>query len=84
MIKDGIQQKRLEKPLDPDLKYYDATPSIEECAQALGTLQEAMRIQGSINEQLVVNLSAAIERIAILEGNGQKPSALILPPRMDS
>lgn len=82
MIKDGIQQKRLEQPLNPDLRYYDATPSIEECAAALAQLQEAMAAQGSINQQLITLLGAALERIELLEQKGQ--SALILPPQLDS
>lgn len=48
--------------------------------ERLNTLEQAMQVQASTNLRIVEVLSDYRQRIDILEGNGQKPSALILPP----
>jgi hypothetical protein len=82
MINHLPTEEDLKEPLKDGLEYYDATPSIEECAKALANLEEAIMKQGRINAQLIDLLNQALNRIAILEGNRQKPNPLILPPRL--
>lgn len=81
MIQDGMEEQ-LKAPLKPGLDYYDATPSIEALALEVRDLKHAMQVQGSVNQRLIDLLGDALNRIALLEENGQKPNALILPPRL--
>lgn len=86
-----VTEKELQAPLQDGLDYYDATPTIEECLKLVQQLHErtnhleaAASMQLTINQSLMDLLRTAHDRLAQLEENGQKPSALILPPRLDS
>lgn len=77
-----VTEEELKKPLETDLEYYDATPSIEALAKEVRDLKKLTILQGEINLKVIGLLSEAMERIEILQGTGQKPSPLILPPRL--
>ena len=77
-----ITEQDLQEPLKQGLVYYDATPSIEALALEVRDLKMMLVAQREINEKLIELLTGALNRIALLEENRQKPSALVLPPRL--
>ena len=77
-----ITEQDLQEPLKQGLVYYDATPSIEALALEVRDLKMMLVAQREINEKLIGLTAGALNRIALLEENGQKPSALVLPPRL--
>ena len=80
-----MEKEDLEKPLDPALTYFDATPSIEELARLYGELKTevqrlgaALELQANINRGLLDRLKDLMDFVE----NGTEPSnALILPDR---
>lgn len=60
----------------------DDAPSLDEVGQRLNNLEIAMEAQGSINQRLIAIIVELKTMLENGEGNGQKPSALILPPRL--
>jgi hypothetical protein len=75
-------EQDLKAPLKPGLEYFDATPCVEALAMEMRDLKAAMQVQGDMNLKLLDLLTNALNRIALLEENRQKPSALVLPPRL--
>lgn len=71
----------LEKPLDPDLDYFDATPSIEECVTKIKELHGFIEWQLDINNKVLLALQDMSARVTALEG---KKSGLIVPERFNS
>ncbi len=81
-----IDEKTFAAPLKPDLDYYDATPTIEQClelvkdhAQRLHDLEEMFATQLSINQQLLGNMQSLLQRLP----ENDKPTGLILPDRLN-
>jgi hypothetical protein len=74
---DALREK-LHEPLNPDLDYFDATPSIEQLAEQMKRLTEMLRLQLGVNAQLIENQSILLARIEALEG---KPKSAIIMPR---
>ncbi len=79
-------QQDLEAPLNPDLDYFDATPSIEALAEELRLmknrmvqLEKLLQLQSGINGKLIENMNSVL-----LEKAEKNRSGLILPERLDS
>lgn len=79
----------LKAPLKEDTEYYDATPGFEaataalkEATERLAATEVMMQRQLSINLRIIEKLNDQEQRLALLES--RKPSALILPERLDS
>jgi hypothetical protein len=72
---------QLEAPLNPDLEYFDATPSIEALAQEVQRLHTMLEDQAGINSKLLLIAKDLQSRLSVLE---QEKSGLILPERFDS
>lgn len=70
----------IEKPLDPKLDYFDATPSIEQCLALIQELHGFIEQQLGINGKLLLAVKDLNNRVDQLE---KKKSGLILPERMN-
>ncbi len=68
----------LEQPLNPELDYFDATPSMEQLLEKMVELHRSIQLQLSINTKLMDNISMLRSRIEKLEGK-----KLILPRHMN-
>lgn len=77
-----IEAKDLEAPLNPDLEYFDATPSIEELAKMCFNLQKALRVQSVINAGLTEHIKKLVARVEDLEEGNKIKSSIILPERL--
>lgn len=84
-----MNKEDLEKPLDPNLQYFDATPSVEALAEELRqmnnrlvAMEKLFELQGTINGKLLENMNVLLIRMA--EIDTQPKSSLILPERLNS
>ena len=77
-----VSSEELQAPLDPDLDYFDATPSMDKILEKVTELHAVIELQQSINNKLINNMRALHTRVGQLEEAQAKVSPLILPERM--
>ncbi len=58
---------KLEKILDPDHVYFDATPSIEALTEAISNLSKTATKQLDINDRLIMMINNLCLRVSQLE-----------------
>jgi hypothetical protein len=79
---DRVQEmEQLAQPLNPDLDYFDATPSMEQILEKQLELHNFIVIQLQTNNKLLLLCRDLTERVKQLEG---RKTGLILPERLNS